>query len=45
VSRVIKTFQELVEDNPPQVEKRLLYVTFDIVKEQQTAGSRQKDKH
>jgi hypothetical protein len=34
VSRVIKIFQELVEDKPLEFEKRFLYVTFDIIKEQ-----------
>ena len=32
--RVIKIFQELVEDKPLEFEKRFLYVTFDIIKEQ-----------
>jgi hypothetical protein len=34
VIRVIKIFQELVEDKPLEFEKRFLYVTFDIIKEQ-----------
>jgi hypothetical protein len=34
VSRVIKIFQELVEDKALEFEKRFLYVTFDIIKEQ-----------
>jgi hypothetical protein len=34
VSRVIKIFQELVEDKPGEFEKRFLYVSFDIIKEQ-----------
>jgi hypothetical protein len=34
VSRVIKIFQKLIEDKPLEFEKRFLYVTFDIIKEQ-----------
>jgi hypothetical protein len=34
VSRVIKIFQEQVEDKPGEFEIRFLYVSFDIIKEQ-----------
>ena len=36
MSRVIKLFQELIENNPRELEKRFLYVTFDIIKERGT---------
>jgi hypothetical protein len=34
VSRVIKIFQILIEDKPVEFERRFLYVSFDIIKEQ-----------
>jgi len=34
VSRIIKLFQEIIESNPPELKRRFLYVTFDIIKEQ-----------
>ena len=34
MSRVIKIFQELIEDKPVEFKRRFIYVSFDIIKEQ-----------